>query len=158
MKKAIDALDIRDEYERDKNGNPDVESTECSECEVVGESFVKDNIKGVFLKAENKFGRDNSIAEIDVILIPEIDNKYDKNAVRVEALLGVVGKEANSVPVGYLSRENAKRFRESFPGQAMIAKGCIDGGYWQRDNGKDFSVTIEIPEAVIDKYDWIILD
>jgi len=154
MKEKIDTLDIRDEYELDENGNPNADSTDGSEYEVVGESFVKDNIKSVFVGAVKKFGENNSIAEIDVILIPEVGNPYDKKSVRVDALLSIKDKEVNSIPIGHLPRESARGFRKAFPNKALIAKGYIDAGYWLDDNEKDFSVTIQVPLTVLDKYDW----
>jgi len=133
----IDVLDIRDEFHEDVG---------TCEHEVVGESFHKKEIQKVFESIKNKYGRDNSVAGIDVILIPEKGNKYDKNAVRVDALLSVKGEQTESTPLGYLAKEEAESFREAFPNQCLITHGEIDGHYWQCDNDKNFSVSINVPE------------
>lgn len=58
-------------------------------------------------------------------LIPEEDNPYDKDAVRV-----VIQHET----VGYLSRQDAKTYRNRFGSKSISCKANIRGG-WDRGGG-----------------------
>lgn len=79
---------------------------------------------------------------IEAVLVPEDDNPYDKNAVRVD----ISGKT-----VGYLSRENARQYRKNLKqaGYAGITAKCsavIVGG-WDRGSGDEghFGVKLDLP-------------
>lgn len=70
--------------------------------------------------------------ECIAILIPESDNKYDKNAVRIDV---------NELTVGYLSRNDAIIFREllkanNLENQITICNATINGGFVMDNNKK----------------------
>lgn len=95
--------------------------------EVVGESNYQHNISPLE-------DRDDLIA----VLVPEKNNPYDKNAVRVEI---------DRKTVGYLSRDDAVSFRgklkrKSMTGQATKCKAYITGGHMK--NGQKMSYGVEL--------------
>lgn len=57
--------------------------------EVVGESYCQDNLR----RALESVG-----AEVDAVLVPEPNNKYDSNAVRVDVVVDGVALKAGYVP------------------------------------------------------------
>lgn len=71
---------------------------------------------------------------VDVIVIPEPNNPFDKNAVRIDI---------NELPVGYLSKNDALRYRERFGQQGARCHGVIVGG-WDRGNGDTGSFGVRL--------------
>lgn len=86
------------------------ESDDCT-FNVVGESFRMDNIRRV-VKAGRKhihdFG-DWSKLGVRCWLVPEPDNKHDRNAVAVRVGAGGSFKMRKSIHVGYVPRSAARR-------------------------------------------------
>lgn len=104
------------------------QSNQLQLLEVVGESNYQNNIKKLITKHDNTGINQECIA----ILIPENDNKYDKNAVRIDV---------DELTVGYLSRNDAIIFREllkanNLENQITICNATINGGFVMDNNKK----------------------
>jgi hypothetical protein len=85
---------------------------------VVGESNYQEALEG-FCGGRSPDGSDR---ECEADLIPEDDNRYDANAVRVE-----IGGRT----VGYLARPDAEDYRRLYRSRAMRCPAVIRGG-WDR--------------------------
>jgi hypothetical protein len=109
--------------------------------QAVGESYNQAPLRSI---AEAHPGRgrleDSAACEVQAMLIPELENQHDANAVRVE----IEGKK-----VGYLSRPDAVRYR-SVPGRRSPGPiaALIVGG-WNRgaDDRGDYGVRLALPLA-----------
>ena len=94
--------------------------------EIVGESNYQDELQRIAAGRTEKRER----VEFKVVLVPEPDNRYDKNAVAVYAVGGGV--------VGYLSRELAEEYQHainSFIGATKSHPSCnavMAGGYGEK--------------------------
>ena len=101
--------------------------------DVVGESFYRDNLRRVC-------GRPTAAGEdrwVWAILVPDPQNQYDPNAVRVE----IAGRI-----VGHLPREIAPEMQPTLPPHGLRVAAHIRGG-WLDDTGQaHYSVRIVIPE------------
>lgn len=84
--------------------------------EVVGELHHQADIEGQY----RLNGGTDSPAKATATLIPEDDNEYDANAVRVE----IGGRR-----VGYLAREQASEYREAVGTASGRCSAKIFGGY-----------------------------
>lgn len=109
--------------------------------EVVGESHYQENLEKICGVRKEK----GENLTVDATLILEDDNPYDRQAVRVEI---------SGLPVGYLSREVARIYREQIrlgghPRAIGICKAKIKGG-WERRNGDkgSYGVKLDIPVEV----------
>lgn len=103
-------------------------SNQLQLLEVVGESNYQNNIKKLIIKHDNTGINQECIAT----LIPESDNKYDKNAVRIDV---------DGLTVGYLSRNDAILFREllktnNLENQVTTCNATINGGFAMNNNKK----------------------
>lgn len=102
-------------------------------CEVVGESYYKDAIAGLgtitrdyywptellyqkFVEGDRVYKY--SFDELDAELIPEPNNQYDPNAIRVDV---------NGVTVGHVAKDNTARIRNMLE-SGPIVKANITGG------------------------------
>lgn len=95
--------------------------------QVVGESNYQKALWEIV--GEGRRGADNNRVELDVIILPEPDNRYDPNAMRVFA---------NGHLVGYLSKEDAGDITEELellPDSPLVVtcRGLITGGFQKRD-------------------------
>lgn len=116
---------------------PDVEATQAAakimllggevDLAIVGESFCQDalwQISGVHRGEPVR-------QEVVAVLVPEPQNPYDPNAVRIEV---------NGLQVGHLSRSDAVRYRDGLAAlmeryQSLIAlNAVIVGGGYGKDN------------------------
>ncbi|MBX9850113.1 MAG: HIRAN domain-containing protein [Rhodocyclaceae bacterium] len=80
------------------------------EFEVVGESHYQ--------QALSRIAQSSVDRTVVAVLIPEDQNKYDKNAVRVDV---------DGMTVGYLSREDAKSFRRRLSQKQLSGKATLCG-------------------------------
>lgn len=95
------------------------------EFDVVGEANYQDSIKSIV----GDHGDDTPSEIFKALIIPENDNKYDHQAVRIDV---------NSKTVGYLSREDARSFRRRLSSKKISIKitSCnagFTGGYIKSD-------------------------
>lgn len=107
--------------------------------EVVGVSRRQDALANVVAR----HGRSGRTLTIDASLVPEASNPHDANAVRIE-LEGAL--------IGYLSRDNARRYRADLaaagtPGATIVCKARIVGGF-ETANGEPahFGVRLDLPK------------
>lgn len=98
---------------------------------VVGESHYLVAFEAIF----GRRTRDGVCATADAQLIPESDNPHDRNAVRVE----LEGRH-----VGYLSRDNAVRYRACYGGQVVACRALVRGGWRRGADAGDFGVTLAL--------------
>jgi hypothetical protein len=96
------------------------------DCEVVGESKYQRNLEKIV------GGRTESGAQhkCNTVLIPEKNNRYDKNAIRVVV---------SNLTVGYLPRETAEEFGQSLRDDGFefaMCKATIVGG-WKETEEQD---------------------
>ena len=100
--------------------------------EIVGESYYQKQL-GKIVGGKTEDGVKHLCV---ALLIPEVDNPYDKNAVRVE-----IGGEK----VGQLSSENAEQYRISFGNIVGQCPAKIVGG-WDRGDGEEghFGVKLKV--------------
>jgi len=110
--------------------------------EVVGESNYQSAFDRIFGEKEE----DGIDEEVMAELIPDDDNKYDKNAIRVAI---------NGMTVGYLPRKLAKQFRAELgksglgkQHRSLHARAKVKGG-WDRGDGDTgmYGVWLDLPEA-----------
>ena len=107
-------------------------------CEVVGESHYQKALERI------AGGRSEDGAEHDCIavLVPEPQNKHDRNAIRVDI---------DGMTVGYLSRSDArdlgKVLRGKGLGGAILTVNAMIVGGWDRGGGDrgHFGVRLDIP-------------
>lgn len=108
------------------------------ECQVVGESHYQRALEQIAGK------RTDESAELACTahLIPEPENKHDRNAIRVD----IAG-----LTVGYLSRDDAEELGERLRAQGLhgkvVAANALIVGGWDR-GGRDvghFGVRLDIP-------------
>ena len=105
-------------------------------CEVVGESYYKENIaqlgrisKSYYWPQERLYEKfvdgdrvyKYSFDELEAELVDEPDNPYDPNAIRVEI---------DGVTVGHIAKENTKRIRE-LKAEAPVIKANISSGTYK---------------------------
>jgi hypothetical protein len=96
--------------------------------EVVGESFYQENLWQ--LAGGRRNPEDRVRVPVLAVLIPEADNPYDANSVAVWV---------NGLQVGYLSRDNARRYRPGLlalqrkHGPLIALRGVIVGGGMRAD-------------------------
>ncbi len=94
--------------------------------DIVGESHYQHELESI-CGGRTENGADKIV---QAVLIPEDDNPHDKKAVRIEI---------HGITVGYLSRQNAREYRQRLKeaGHAGIVATCsakIVGG-WDRGEG-----------------------
>lgn len=106
--------------------------------DVVGELRRQDVLAGV----AERLGRHGRAVTVDALLIPEESNPHDANAVRVEI---------EGALVGYLSRDNARRYRADLAaagsaGAKVRCKARIVGGF-ETESGEraHFGVRLDLP-------------
>lgn len=95
------------------------------EFEVVGESHYQKSLE----KIANSRTKDLREEDFIAILVPEDDNKHDESAVRVDI---------EGMTVGYMSRDDARKFRRRLAGKKMAkavtsCDAMIGGGYERSD-------------------------
>ena len=94
------------------------------DLQVVGESHRQDELKRV----AGPYTREGRRVQELAVMMPDNSNPHDANAVMVKIGTGVVG---------YLDRENARRWREEVFSTGISGAGCqalITGG-WDRGRG-----------------------
>jgi HIRAN domain len=108
--------------------------------DIVGESHYQNELEEL-CGGRTKEGVEH---ECEAALVPENNNKYDKNAVRVEIQFK---------KVGHLSREHAVEYRRSLGDTVAICDAVIVGG-WNRGqkNQGHFGVKLDIdwPPVVVE--------
>lgn len=106
--------------------------------DVVGVSRRQDVIEAVV----ERYGRSSRTVTVDAVLVLEDSNPHDANAVRVE-LEGEL--------VGYLSRDNARRYRADLaaantPRSEVRCKARIVGGFETASGERaHFGVKLDLP-------------
>lgn len=114
------------------NGNRDFS------LEVVGESFHRANLETIC----GQHGPEGVSQLADASLIIEDDNKFDRNAVRVDI---------QGMPVGHLSREDASMYRKLFDGMkiphsvVLLVTANIRGGFLRDGEKADYGVWLDFP-------------
>lgn len=104
---------------------------------IVGESNYQDALKSM----AGNHGDRSPNKESKAVLIPEDDNRYDRNAIRV----AIDGRT-----VGYLSRDDAPRFRrrlgaKKVSGQATRCEAMIVGGFIMKSGDRaSYGVMLDI--------------
>lgn len=112
-------------------------TSQSTTFEVVGESHYRTNLK----KLAGKHGDESINKECIATLIPENDNQYDKNAIRIDI---------EGLTVGYLSRHDAILFRELLKAnnesdQITTCKAVITGGFKLENNKRaDYGVFLSM--------------
>lgn len=105
------------------------------EFEIVGESFYQDALERL------AGGRTEDGAEVEAValLVPELTNPHDRNAVAVRIL---------GYTVGYLSRSDALRYREACGVMPARCAALIVGG-WDRgpDDQGHFGVKLDLKDV-----------
>jgi hypothetical protein len=107
-----------------------VRTSKTYSLEVVGESRYQRNLEAIVGGRKE----DSARKVVDVLLFPESNNKFDENAVRVDS---------HEMPVGYLSKEDAKKYREKYGQKGAKCRGVIVGG-WDRGDGDTGSFGIKL--------------
>ncbi len=110
------------------------------DVDVVGESHYQGALESIC----GGRSEDNQRLEVEAFLVPESDNPYDSEAVRIEI---------QDQTVGHLDRETARSFREKMTeigltGAAAKCSAIIVGG-WDRgdDDRGHFGVKLDLPTA-----------
>ncbi len=115
--------DLIDDEELDAYGRPNRTWADEFPCEVVGESRYQDDLEEICGGRDNEGNRERVVAS----LIPEDDNKFDGQAVKVVI---------EGYKVGYLSRENARKFRRKHKNRKSPFRcDAIILGGWDRGEG-----------------------
>jgi hypothetical protein len=106
--------------------------------DVVGVSRRQDALAAVV----ERHGRSGRTVTVDAILVLEDSNPHDANAVRVEI---------DGALIGYLSRDNARRYRADLaaagqPQATVRCKARIVGGFETSDGERaHFGVRLDLP-------------
>ena len=106
--------------------------------EVVGVSRRQDALAAVV----ERYGRSGRTVTVDAQLVLENSNPHDANAVRVEI---------DNALIGYLSRDNAARYRADLvaadtPGATVQCKARIVGGFETTSGERaSFGVRLDLP-------------
>lgn len=106
--------------------------------DVVGVSRRQDAIADIVAA----HGRSGRTLTLDALLVPEDSNPHDANAIRVEI---------DGALVGYLSRDNARLYRESLgavgqPHATISCKARIVGGFETASGERaHFGVRLDLP-------------
>lgn len=115
-----------------------IQGPDAFAIEVVGVSRRQDVLEDIV----ERHSRNGRTTTIDALLILEDDNPHDPNAVRVEI---------DSALIGYLSRENAARYRADLtaagtPDATVQCKARIVGGF-ETSSGEraSFGVRLDLP-------------
>ncbi len=98
--------------------------------EVVGESNYQDALDAICMGKEEDGHRFRCVATLQ----PEPKNPYDSNAVAVKI---------SKSKVGYLSRNDAVRFQETFRQQVTV-DAIIVGGWENEDSEGSYGVKLDI--------------
>ena len=105
---------------------------------IVGESKYQENLESIC----GERSEDGEDRIIEAVLVLEDSNPYDRNAVRVDI---------RGIPVGYLSREHAKQYRQRLrqTGHALTRAACsanIRGGWDRGRRGRGhYGVWLDLP-------------
>jgi hypothetical protein len=106
--------------------------------EVVGESHYQGTLERVY---RNQGGKGHSL-EVSAQLMPEPDNQYDPNAIRVTL-------EGDTV--AYLTREKAAEYHDAIGLQSGVCSGKIVGGFMlENDVRANYGIKLNLkwpPEA-----------
>lgn len=117
----------------------DIEGPGAFAVNVVGESRRQDALAAIVAK----HGRSGRTLTLDALLVPEDSNSHDPNAVRVEI---------DGAQVGYLSRSDARLFRESLAAAGgsrakVCCKARIVGGFETASGERaHFGVRLDLPK------------
>jgi hypothetical protein len=101
----------------------------------VGESHYQNNFNTI-CGPKTEEGEDRIV---DVMIVSEDDNPYDRNAVALYV---------DYLKVGYLSRENVKDFRKKYLEKRKtyaICKGRIRGGWIGKRGEGSYGITLDVP-------------
>ena len=149
-----DFAEARREYEaKERAKNPPLESmavktrsfnTRDFSLGIVGESHYQKTLTNAKRNVKNHKG----VAYINAVLSLEPENQYDRNAI-------VVTTEQLET-IGYLSRDDAKLYREAFElwvstGRAIRCQAKLVGGEGRKKNIGAW-LDIDTPEAIVTKY------
>lgn len=106
--------------------------------DVVGVSRRQDALAAIV----EEHGRSGRTATVEAVLVLEDSNPHDPNAVRVEI---------DGALVGYLSRDNARRYRADLaaagtPGASVSSQARIVGGFETASGERaHFGVRLDLP-------------
>lgn len=106
--------------------------------DIVGEASYQENLEQI-AGPKTEAGHEH---ECMAVLIPEPDNRYDRNAVRVDI---------NSLTVGYIPKEIAAAIAGMIARSPAVSRFSVDAiivGGWRRRNGSEgsFGVKLDMPE------------
>lgn len=107
-------------------------NSEDFRLDVVGESHYQANLWR--LKGPGRKPKDGLSLFETAEIVPEDDNPYDENAVRVDI---------EEMVVGYLSRDHAKLYRERFGTEPQECMAWVRGGFIMKD-GKRASLGVRL--------------
>ncbi len=99
-----------------------------AELKVVGESHYQENLLAVI--GHPDLASERVRVDMSAVLMPEVDNPHDANAISVDV---------NGLKVGYLSREDARQYRPGLlalqkrVGKPIALAGVIVGGGMRED-------------------------
>lgn len=100
---------------------------------VVGESSYQQNFVRIFGRPRG----DGVNMVVDAEIILEDTNIYDDQAVRIDI---------KNMPVGYLSRAQARKYRKTSPSLSRFVQANVRGG-WNRDGDiGQYGVWLQVPE------------
>lgn len=117
----------------------DLEGPGAFAVDVVGVSRRQDALAGIV----ERRGRSGRTVTCDALLVLDDANPHDANAVRVEI---------DGALIGYLSRDNARRYRADLaaagqPRADVRCKARIVGGFETASGGRaHFGVRLDLPE------------
>ena len=138
LKKIFSSMQSKQKQSSDEIDEVELRGNGEFALEAVGESHYQNNFETI-CGARKERGED---LEVEARLILEDENRYDKNAVRVEV---------NDLHVGYLSRQVAVLYREQIrsgghPKAIGICKANIRGGWLRKDGDKGhYGIWLDIP-------------
>jgi len=121
--------------ERALEGNHWPETGDCNFA-VVGESNYQRALKGL----AGDHGNNRCRAFCTATLVLEDDNEHDNKAVRIDV---------DGATVGYLSREDARRYRRrlgsmGLTGETMTCNARIGGGYVENGKRADYGIWLDL--------------
>lgn len=105
------------------------------EAEVVGESHYQPALKAIV----GDHGDESANMPVQALLVPEPDNPYDKQAIKVEI---------NGMKVGHLSRESARTFHRRLAAKNVAKQttrcGAMVTGGWVDKSGQRMSYGVNL--------------
>lgn len=132
------------EHNKSRSSAPFLQGSDEYDFEIVGESRYQDNL----LKLVGKKQEEGAEKYVHALLIAEPENKYDKNAVRVDI---------EGYTVGYIPRDEARKIQQDLFGVSRsgtaVCNAVIVGGWKDEESEGHFGVRLdlEIPLEIEEK-------